>query len=56
MQTDLDKILDTCTQVFAAWMPQSDPADLMLGFIIGIFYVAVLCLFVRRATTARKSA
>jgi multisubunit Na+/H+ antiporter MnhE subunit len=35
-------------------MPQSDLADLILGFIIGIFYAAVLYLFVHRATAVRR--
>ncbi|WP_184775395.1 hypothetical protein [Enterobacter hormaechei] len=51
MQTHLDKILDTC----AAWTPQGDLADLIPGFIIGIFYAAVLYLFARKATTGRKT-
>lgn len=55
MQTDLEKILDTSTQAFDAWTPQGGLADLMPGFIIGIFYAAVLYLFVRKATTGRKA-
>lgn len=55
MQTDLERILDTCTQAFDAWTPQSGMADLMPGFIIGIFYAAVLYLFVRKATTGCKT-
>ena len=55
MQTPLENILDTCTQAFDAWAPQGGLADLIPGFIIGIFYAAVLYLFARKATTGRKA-
>lgn len=44
MQILMGKILDTCTQAFDAWTPQGGLADLIPGFIIGIFYAAVLFL------------
>lgn len=56
MQTELNKLIDTCTQAFTAWMPQNDLGGATSGAIIAMFWLAGLYMIGHALTPARKSA
>lgn len=56
MQTELNKLIDTCTQAFTAWMQQSDLGGATSGVIIAAFWLAGVCMSGHALTPARRSA
>lgn len=55
MQTELNKLIDTCTQAFTAWMPH-DLGGATSGVIIAAFWLAGVYMIGHALTPARKSA
>lgn len=55
MQTELNKLIDNCTQTFTAWMQQNDLTGMTSGVIIAGFYIAGLYMIGHALTPARKS-
>jgi len=56
MQTELNKLIDTCTQAFTALIQQNDLGGATSGVIIAAFWLAGVYMICHALTPARKSA
>lgn len=56
MHTELNKLIDTCTQAFTALMQQNDLTGVTSGVIIAAFWIGGLYMIGHALTPARKSA
>ncbi|WP_210466146.1 hypothetical protein [Pantoea ananatis] len=55
MQTELNKLIDTCTQAFTAWIPH-DLGGATSGVIVAAFWLAGVYMIGYALMPARKSA
>ncbi|MFV9671439.1 hypothetical protein ACNY68_20885 [Pantoea sp. KXB25] len=55
MHTELNKLIDTCTQAFMTWMPH-DLGGATSGIIIAAFWLAGAYMIGHALTPARRSA
>lgn len=56
MQTELNKLIDTCTQAFTALIQQNDLGGATSGVIVAAFWMAGLYMIGYALTPARKPA
>lgn len=56
MHTELNKLIDTCTQAFTALIQQNDLGGATSGVIIAAFWMAGVCMIAHALMPARKSA
>ena len=56
MQTELNKLIDTCTQAFTALIQQNDLGGATSGVIIAALWMAGLYMIGYMLTPARKPA
>jgi len=55
MKTELEKLIDNCTQGFVAWMQQNDMTDVTAIIIYAAFSVGGLYMIGHALTPARSS-
>lgn len=55
MKTELEKLIDNCSQAFMAWMRQSDLTDMTAIVIVAVFYIGGLYMIGHALTPARSS-
>ena len=56
MQTELNKLIDTCTQALTSWMQLNDLGGATSGVIIAAFWLAGVCMIAHALMPARRSA
>ncbi|PXV70912.1 hypothetical protein [Pantoea sp. PNA 03-3] len=56
MKTELEKLIDNCTQGFVAWMQQNDMTDVTAIIIYAAFYIGGLYMIGHALTPARSPA
>ncbi|MEY8773180.1 hypothetical protein AB6T85_22510 [Erwinia sp. ACCC 02193] len=55
MKTEVEKLIDNCSQAFVAWMQQSDMIDVTAVIVYAVFSVGGLYMIGHALTPARSS-
>lgn len=54
MKTEVEKLIDSCSQAFVAWMNQNDLTDVTAVIVVAAFYIGGLYMIGHALTPARS--